>query len=491
MEEDSGDDSNDENDLISIIRDGARILQFSPDGKWLLVITPESKVVVVPIEVTESVGERRSKVSVSLSPEIFVLDRIPRTLPHEKTQQVQKANAQTPSKNGKNARALDYGNLSSYPHTISRIAFSSNSKILVVTDLMGHLDSYIFQDEQWVMNPARGLLPKLEYPVAAMEFRPQSSRQMSREPPCHLPPAAASEDSDDEPQQALRGGLGEDRLMVLTAHSQAVFEFHILKGRLTDWSRRNPPSCFVKDFRNVVDIGCGIVWEIEEADSTLSGETTFTKERVWFWGPNWIWMFDLQQNFPGQDAVPPTMTPTGSSGHSQAHKRKRGVVNSGKLGDASPHKRPDGDSDVAMLDDATPSGDDDDFNNDDNDDSTNSRWGNFSRTQGKSADNDTALASVNPKKLDSFGRAKGASNPAKPYWRHYKYRPIMALLPIGEWGSRVRGVGDDEEEEDGEDSTERIKELVVVERPAWDIELPPRFFGKRERTDELRRGIWA
>jgi len=485
MEEDSGDDSDDENDLISITQDGARILQFSPDGKWLLVITPESKAVVVPIEVTESTGKRRSKVSISLSPEIFVLGRIPRTLPHEKTQQAQKlqqANTQTPSKKDKNARALDYGNLSSYPHTISRIAFSSNSKILVVTDLMGHLDSYILQGEHWVMNPAGGLLPKLEYPLAAMEFRPQSSRQMSVEPFHHLLPAAASKGSDGGSQQPLKEGLEEDRLMVLTAHSQAVFEFHILKGRLTDWSRRNPPSRFVKDFRNVVDIGCGIVWEIEETDSTLNGETTFTKERVWFWGPNWIWMFDLQQDFPDQGVVPSTVAPTGSSGQSQAHKRKRGVVDSGKLGDASSHKSPDGDGDVAMLDDVTPSDDDDD------DDSTDSRWGMFSRIPGKSADNyDTALASVNPKKLDSFGRVKGASNPAKPHWRHYKYRPIMALLPIGEWGSRVCGV-DGEEEEDG---TERIKELVVVERPAWDIELPPRFFGKRERTDELRRGIWA
>ncbi|RPB25788.1 WD40 repeat-like protein [Terfezia boudieri ATCC MYA-4762] len=475
MEENSGNDSDDENDLISMTQDGARILQFSPDGKWLLVITPESKVVVVPIVVTESMGERRSKVSISLSSEVFVLDRIPRTLPHENTQQ---ANNQIPSKKGKNARAIDYGNLRSYPHTISRTAFSPNSKILVVTDLMGHLESYILQGEQWLMNPVGVLLPKLEYPVAAMEFRPQSSRQISGD--FHrLLPGAGSEESGDESQQALRESLVEDRLMVLTAHNQAVFEFHILKGRLTDWSRRNPPSRFVKDFRNVVDIGCGIVWEIEEADSALSGETTFTKERIWFWGPNWIWMFDLQQDFPDQDA---TATPAGYSGKSQAYKRKRGVLNSGMLGDASSHKRPEGDGDVTMFGNATLSYDDDD-----DDDSTDSRWGKFSRTPGKSADSDdTALASVNPKKLGSFGWVKGASNPVKPHWRQYKYRPIMALLPIGEWGSRIRSVDDEEE-----DNTERIKELVVVERPAWDIELPPRFFGKRERIDELRRSIWA
>ena len=483
MEEGSGDDSDEGNRAISITQDGARILQFSPNGKWLLVITPESKVVVVPIAVTESMGERRPKVSVSLSPEVFVLDRIPRTLPHEKTQQVQKlqqANAQTPSKKGKNARVLDYGNLGNYPHTISRIAFSSNSEILVVADLMGHLDSYILQDKQWITNPAGGLLPRLEYPIAAMEFRPQSSRQMSGEPFHRSLLAATSEESGDVSQQTRKSSLGEDRLMVLTSRNQAVFEFHILQGRLTDWSRRNPPSRFAKDFRKVVDIGCGIVWEIEEADSTLGSETTFTKERVWFWGPNWIWMFDLQQDFSDQDVIPSAVNPIGPSGQNHAHKRKRGVVNSGKLGDGSSYKCPNGGGDVAMLDGATSSNDDDDYNNDNDDDIADSCWGNFSRVP-KSADSgDAALASINP--------AKGASKPAKPHWRHYKYRPIMALLPIGEWNSRVHGV-DNDDKEGG--SIEKIKELVVVERPAWDIELPPRFFGKRERTDELRRGIWS
>jgi len=483
MEEDSGDDSGGEGGVVSITQDGARIVQFSPDGRWLLVITPESKIVVMPIEVTEGMGKSRSKVSVSLSHEVCVLGRVPRTPPHGKTKQPQKlqqASAETPSKRGKNARVLDYGSLSSYPHTISRIAFSPNSKILVVTDLMGHLDSYILQGEQWIMNPAGGLLPKLEYPVAAMEFRPESSRQKLGESFHRLHPAAASEESGDESQKAKVGGLEEDRLMVLTAHSQAVFEFHVLRGRLTDWSRRNPPSRFVKDFRNVLDIGCGILWEIEEADSTFSSsETTFTKERVWFWGPNWIWMFDLQQDFPEQDAVPSTVTPAGSSGQNQAHKRKRGVVNSGRLGDAS---CPGGDGDVAMLDDAT--GDDGNFTNGDDAGATDPIWGKFSRAPGKPANSDdTVLAS---KKLDSFGQVEGASNPARPYWRYYKYRPIMALLPIGKWSSRVRGADGEEEE-----STERVRELVVVERPAWDIELPPRFFGRRERTDELRRGIWT
>lgn len=55
----------------------------------------------------------------------------------------------------------------------------------------------------------------------------------------------------------------------------------------------------------------------------------------------------------------------------------------------------------------------------------------------------------------------------KPFWRTNRYRNLMALLPIGgkevftgrRWGDRMEAM-----------------EMVVVERPNWDIEMPPRFY---------------
>jgi len=245
------------------------------------------------------------------------------------------------------------------------------------------------------------------------------------------------------------------------------FEFHILKGGLTDWSRRNPPSRFPSDFKNVVDIACGIVWEIEEG--VKGGQTVFTKERVWFWGANWIWMFDLQQDLLDPETVHPAITEYPFN--SQSNKRKRGATTRGKIKDVIFSKPADGadGADMPHSSKTTPSHDDQNLQDREDGDVQDSSWGTSSRTK---------LANVDAT------RPGGSASSSKPNWRYYKYRPIMALLPIGEWVPCVNGGGK-------ENDAARIKEMVVVERPAWDIELPPRFFGKREKTDQLRKGAWV
>jgi U3 small nucleolar RNA-associated protein 4 len=46
------------------------------------------------------------------------------------------------------------------------------------------------------------------------------------------------------------------------------------------------------------------------------------------------------------------------------------------------------------------------------------------------------------------------------WWHTYKYRPIMGIVPIG---------------------SERAElEVVLVERPTWDMDLPPRYYGDQD-----------
>ncbi|KAF8468954.1 quinon protein alcohol dehydrogenase-like superfamily [Kalaharituber pfeilii] len=470
MEEDSSVDSDkddDDDDELDIVSDGARLLQFSPDGKWLLVITPASKAVLLPISTVERESETRTRINVFVKPEAFCLNRIPRILPHERI-------SQESNQKHKTGAVLDYGHLGGYPHTISRVAFSSNSRILVVTDLSGHLDSYVLRNSAWEKNPTGRLLPKLEYPVAAMEFRPSSRRQMTG--------------MDQE----------EDRLMIITAHQQDVFEFHVLKGKLTEWSRRNPPSHFLENFKIIREIGSGIVWEIEGRDSP-SEKTIFDKERVWFWGPNWIWMFDLRQDLPDR-----ALENSNKVALSSTNKRKRGKnastdekagsvpyhINAGRYIAPKDGKQPkptDNDGDIIMHDDnALDVLDDDD----------NARWGNFRRASLNTLPNLDGSTSADPLTTPSTDLAHGDktrlqqsnnNRTTKPYWYITKYRPIMGLLPIGLWSSG----NDNSVDEDNRRHTEnQIKELVVVERPPWDIELPPRFFGRKERNEELTKGLW-
>jgi U3 small nucleolar RNA-associated protein 4 len=75
-------------------------------------------------------------------------------------------------------------------------------------------------------------------------------------------------------------------LMVLTGEHQLA-EFNILQGKLSDWSRRNPKGCLPNEFSGIKDRAMGAIWDIK-------GD----RERLWLYGPSWMWMFDLSQDFP-------------------------------------------------------------------------------------------------------------------------------------------------------------------------------------------------
>jgi U3 small nucleolar RNA-associated protein 4 len=78
--------------------------------------------------------------------------------------------------------------------------------------------------------------------------------------------------------------------MVLTTGHQLV-EFHVLTGKLSDWSRRNPKAYLPAAFTVIKDRAMGAIWDVSQ-----------DRERLWLYGPSWMWMFDLSQDFPSEDA---------------------------------------------------------------------------------------------------------------------------------------------------------------------------------------------
>jgi U3 small nucleolar RNA-associated protein 4 len=55
------------------------------------------------------------------------------------------------------------------------------------------------------------------------------------------------------------------------------------------------------------------------------------------------------------------------------------------------------------------------------------------------------------------------------YWHTYKYRPILGIVPLQR-----------EEEEAGVGAALAPVEVALVERPIWDVDLPPRYFADNE-----------
>lgn len=89
--------------------------------------------------------------------------------------------------------------------------------------------------------------------------------------------------------------------------------------------------------------------------------------------------------------------------------------------------------------------------------------------------------------LDATSRKrKGGGEKGPVCWSTYKYRPILGIVPIGvltEGDGEVVDGNDQRALGHGEDPSNRRPwgmEVAIVERPLWDIDLPPRYYGDQE-----------
>jgi U3 small nucleolar RNA-associated protein 4 len=232
---------------------------------------------------------------------------------------------------------------------------------------------------------------------------------------------------------------GEDRLLVVTATSD-VFEFSVLKGGLSDWSRRNPTSSFPEKFRKTLETVKGCIWDISEE-----------KERVWLYSVNSLWMFDQSRDFPPEESEQNGNVEGGDGNAVVSKKRKRKQGRSGAGGEIPANKKNNmGISrtmerivheEVAEVQSLFPN------ENEDNGD-----------------EYETALERL--QKVESSGDGDGGEE--KPHhWQTFKYRPIMGIVLLGD-GKGEGSIG---------------PEVAVVERPIWEVELPPRYYGDQEWRD--------
>jgi len=412
---------------------GARLVQFSPDGKWLSIVRPDSNVKVARI----IPGNSTASSTITIHHRLPKLSRIDRRI----------------------EKHVLLGGLGSYDRTITQIAFSSDSRILAVSDLAGYIDTFVLagdedltqdteedaassaessdsdsdsdsDDEEeakprlifsqhWTRNPNASSLPKLPSTPVILSFRPAATAALK-----NLTNGATPHPTRHNPHPISHElPAGEDRLLIMTATSD-IYEFEVLKGALSPWSRRNPTSVFPEEFRITRDQARGAIWDVTES-----------KQRVWLWGVSWLWMFDLSRDLP----VPEE----GEEGKTPSKKRKRkGKELSTGAGSAIPddklltgmsrkmqrvvHEEVDeGHQLVRDRDDAMELDEDEE--------------GALER-----------LRRENSQKKDD----KKAS-----FWHTSKYRPILGMCAIGE------GKG---------------LEVALVERPIWETDMPPRYYGDQE-----------
>ena len=473
----------------------AKLIQFSPDNKWLATIGADNSIFIYRRLETDE--ERKSPI---FSPTSVELKRLRRdTL---------------------NTKAKD-NSLGNYKRSINRLTFSADSRILAVSDISGFLDTWVLEGqedyaqeryqqlntaddadnsdssdeensvegdssatifgEHWIRNPVASLITKLPATPLVLTFRPSSTQATATSssgligvhPTRHNP----HPHSHDLPK-------GEDRLFVLTAENQ-IYEFNVLSGTISDWSRRNPTSSLPEEFRGLKDRAKGAIWDVR-----------LQYERIWLYGVSWLWMFDLSRDLPTlADGVASAHVTDGMSkelslkrkrcDNDEASTANRPQIDTGagskicntELGIGIGRKMMKVDGDGAARQWINPDAEQDLISDEEGGYFLISepeqalvklRRGNISNCRlENSTDADTS-------ENDDTRFAKMGDGKHLAYWHTYKYRPILGIVPL-------RGGTDDAAAEDEVDGNSGSgPEVALVERPLFDVDLPPRYFGYQE-----------
>lgn len=416
---------------------GARLLEFSPDGKWLAAILPDSEVHVARLAPNPAKPKQTR-----------VLDKVA-----ELERDVRQSTSQTAFKE--------------YERTISRMAFSPDSSVLVVGDLSGYLDSwvleghedptapaidvakddhkenndtsdsdssddddeeYVFFGQHWTDNSSGHLLPKLDFAPLVLSFRPSPKPAhrddvVSGNPGVHSTRHNPHAHSHQMPK-------GPHRLWVMTSRHQ-MYEFDVLAGRLSDWSRRNPTSALPEDFTKLTDRVMGAVWHV-------NGRV----ERLWLYGSSWMFMLNVGADLKGHQSkkqrrqselVPSQISKkqktNSGAGHKMPVHHRTGLPETVQRYENGAWRN------VAL--DKVPKHEDD-MDLDDNDEGDIGRL-----TRVASTDEEQQLI-----------KSESRTPPERNWWFTLQYRSILGVVPLA---SDVSAEND-----------ERPIEVVLVERPLWD-----------------------
>ncbi|KAL9002386.1 MAG: hypothetical protein Q9188_004674 [Gyalolechia gomerana] len=500
-----------------LLNRGTRSVQFSPDGKWLLSINSLNKIQLVRI-----VRSEEKKDTPQFIPHPITLKRLPR-------------------------RPITYnhlhGSLGAYDRSICRVAFSADSRILVVGDLSGHLDTFVLEGHEdltqdlpitnpnddasssssspsssssesdseahptlvyaqhWRRSPTAHHIPKLPSAPLIMSFRPatstsvflSSSTALSNGTTTHLHPTRHNPHphSHDLPK-------GEDRLFILTAEHQ-LFEFDILAGKISDWSRRNSTSTLPKAFRNIRDRAMGCVWDVAAPAPSTSGSLD-SRQRIWLYGSSWLWMFELGRDFPRVEDEEDEddgrqrngMNTKGSDNRKRKRREDGGLPlarRDGGYHDDGKRRKKQRDTGAGSKVPAHELGTGigrsirKTVGSEGRDSRLIDLENGYSDSDRKSEeledddDEEDAAALMQLRRGGEDGETEGqgeeAGEKGLPYWGTYKYRPILGVVPIGG--------GDDGYERGG-------VEVALVERPMFDVDLPGRYHGDQEWSERKDAG---
>jgi U3 small nucleolar RNA-associated protein 4 len=437
---------------------GTRSVRLSANGKWLSAISASNDIQLVRIVRTEDASDAPRALNQIQHLYRLERDAIPET-------QLR-------------------GFSGAYERSIAHAEFSSEGNVFATVDLAGYVDTWvieghedstapevdiedvaprvtgddesdseeseereniIFLGQHWIRNPSGHLIPRLDSTPVLLSFQPNSGG--SNQPQPNGNPAVHPTRHNPHPH-SHELPTTECRLLLVSAEHQ-LYLFDVMAGRLSEWSRRNPPSSYPSEYRQLDLPAKGCIWDFTE-----------TQQRIWLYGEKWLFMFDLTKD----------LSISGGDKELSSKKRKRnGHKNNSGAGDAIPQS----DAPVTKMRK---------FDSSKNIEAGKAQWTDVVTTRPVDTDDEEeAEESSQPLAILRRGNTQDGEQAngqamngvesgevmeqqkrSDPWWHTFKYRPILGMLPIGP-------------------SAGQALEVVLVERPSWDLDLPARFVGQHEK----------
>ncbi len=502
---------------------GATSVTIAPNGHWICLAHGVDKQVTILETVQpaaeesaasngDSTGKTKTQ-KLSFRPKPIRLARLRRSIP----------------------RYQQFSGLGRYNRRVTRLAFSPDSKLLAAADLSGYIDTWVLQgpdgvvgdlgeedgddtemadladsessdsssDEdnedatngsasdnaadnpnRWVPNPRARQLPKLATSPVVLSFAPDVPGN----------PSTVGDDAD--------GRLATDYVLLAITATARLFVFNPLRARFVPWMRRMNPDAMPVEYRNIRDMAKDALWQ---------------GPRVWIYGASFLFMLDTSVNPMPAKGVATDDNDQENQQQLQQHpstqepplrKRKRGDdTGAGSRMEKSrmepqlvqmtvPNAEGGGSEWVAVDMEAAAkeatsdaNGDDGDEDDEDDDDETDSETeaissqlpAQLNQPEQKQQKKATRMATRRQRKREeemalqtSGGKCKAQTKARPPRWWHtFKYRPILGVVPLAASAVATAAAA-------AAPYGYPPLEVALVERPAWDIDLPLRY-GDNER----------
>lgn len=438
---------------------GTRTVRLSPNGKWLSAISAINDVQLARVVRTEDSSDPPR-----------VLNRVQRLYRLDRDD--------VP---GTQLRGIS----GSYERSIAHAEFSADANVFAVVDLAGYVDTWaveghedatapevdineltpanpdgdeseddeveereqiIFLGQHWIRNPSGHLVPRLDSTPVLLSFQPGSNESKETEPNGN--PAVHPTRHNPHPH-SHELPTADYRLLLVSAEHQ-LYLFDVMTGRMSAWSRRNPLSSYPREYQQLDLPAKGCVWDVSAG-----------QQRLWLYGEKWLFMFDLTKDFDISGA---------DSGTSSKKRKWNGHKDNSGVGNVIPQ------SNLPVTKMRK-------YDSSKNNEAGKAQWVNVDSAGSVHTDDeeDDAEGSSRPLAILRRGSNQGGEQAnghltngeqngevseqqkrSESWWHTFKYRPILGMLPIG-------------------GSVGQTPEVVLVERPSWDLDLPARFVGSHEQ----------